>query len=61
MMRPLVIPYMFVKLIIMRPFILIGTVYSITVRGAVIYYEGLVHVFERLDAYIYVCTHRRRR
>ena len=43
------IVYMIVKLIMMRPdFYLIGTVYSITVRSAVIYYEGLV--YKGLDA-----------
>ena len=41
---------MIVKLIM--TFILISTVYSITVRGAVIYYEGLV--YKRLDAYMSV-------
>ena len=39
----LVIVYMVVKLITMPPdFFLFSTVYSITVRGAVIYYESLV-------------------
>ena len=46
-----------VKLMTMRSDFYFSTVYSITGRGAVIYYEGLVYmVLLRLDAYLCLLT-----